>query len=160
MSIFLGIDPGLATVGFGVIQSSGDKITMLDYGVIKTPAKLELSERLQIIKKDLVDLLKTIKPDAAGVEEIFFARNVTNALKVAHARGVILETIYEHSIPLFEFTPLQIKNNICGYGQADKIQIQEMVKRLLNLKSHPKPDDAADALAIAMCTERVFECEY
>ncbi|PIZ74101.1 crossover junction endodeoxyribonuclease RuvC [Candidatus Peregrinibacteria bacterium CG_4_10_14_0_2_um_filter_43_11] len=154
--IFLGIDPGLATIGFGVIKSDGDKHIFVDCGVIKTPAGLSLEERLHSIKEDCDDLVRTIQPDAAGVEELFFAKNVTNAIKVAHARGVLLESIFAHNIPLFEMTPLQIKNNICGYGQADKIQMQEMIKRLLNLSGIPRSDDAADALGIAICTARLF----
>lgn len=155
MSIILGIDPGLATVGFGVIESTGGKLKYLDCGVIKTAANLELPERLHIIKHDILKLIESIKPDAIGIEELFFARNVTNAIKVAQARGVILESIYEKKVPLFEFTPLQVKNNVAGYGTAEKWQVQEMVKRLLNLTRHPKPDDAADGLAIAICTEKV-----
>jgi len=156
MSIILGIDPGLATVGFGVVESKGGKLKFLDCGIIKTAPTLEFPERLHIIKHDVLKLLNSIKPDAVGVEELFFARNVTTAIKVAHARGVIMESIYEKRIPIFNFTPLQIKNNIAGYGMADKWQIQEMVKRILHLSRHPKPDDAADALAIAICTERVL----
>ena len=155
MSIILGIDPGLATIGFGVIKAEKGCLKFLDCGVIKTEANLEMPERLGVIKHDILKLLKSIKPDAVGVEELYFAKNVTNAIKVAHARGVILEAIYEHRLPLFEFTPLQIKNNIAGYGNAKKWQIQEMVKKFLNLSRLPKPDDAADALAIAICTERV-----
>lgn len=156
MPVLLGIDPGFATVGFGVIESVQGRLRFLDCGVIKTAPDLDFSERLDIIQRDLNSLLTAIRPDAAGVEELFFARNVTNALKVAHARGVILNALYQHHIPLFEFTPLQVKNNIAGHGTADKWQIQEMVKRSLKLSAHPKPDDAADALAIALCAERAF----
>lgn len=159
MAIFLGIDPGLATVGFGVISSENGVLTYLDCGVIKTPPTMKLPERLSVIRKDLDELIKAIKPDAIGVEEIFFARNTSSAIKVAHARGVILEMVHQSGAPLFDFTPLQVKNNIAGYGAADKLQIQEMVKRFLNLSRHPKPDDAADALAIAICAERVFKSE-
>ncbi|MCK5608161.1 crossover junction endodeoxyribonuclease RuvC [Candidatus Pacearchaeota archaeon] len=155
MAIILGIDPGLATVGFGVIESNKGKLKYLDCGVIKTAANLELPERLNIIKYDMVKLIESIKPDAIGVEELFFAKNVTNAIKVAQARGVIVQTASDFKIPIYEFTPLQIKNNVAGHGTADKWQIQEMVKRMLNLTRHPKPDDAADGLAIAICTERV-----
>ena len=156
MPIILGIDPGLAIVGFGVIKVEGDKLEYLDCGVIKTKASLDLPERLHIIKKDCLTLLETFKPDVVGVEELYFARNVTSAIKVAHARGVILESLYEKGIPLLNFTPLQIKNNIAGDGRAQKWQMQDMVKRMLNLKRHPKPDDAADALAIALCAERLY----
>ncbi len=156
MPIILGIDPGLATVGFGVIKTDNGKLEYLDCGVIKTSPDMELPERLNVIKKDFLTLLKTFKPDAVGVEELYFAKNVTSAIKVAHACGVILECLHSSRIPLFNFTPLQVKNNIAGDGSAKKWQIQEMVKRILNLKSHPKPDDAADALAVALCTERLF----
>ena len=155
MSIILGIDPGLATIGFGVIEANEGNLKFLDCGVIKTKPDLKMPERLSVIKHDILKLLKSIKPDAVGVEELYFAKNVTNAIKVAHARGVILEAIYKHNIPLFEFTPLQVKNNIAGYGNAEKWQVQEMVKKFLNLKRIPKSDDAADALAVAICTERV-----
>jgi crossover junction endodeoxyribonuclease RuvC len=156
MSIILGIDPGLATVGFGVIEKTGNKVAYVDCGVIKTKAGTDISERLYIIKKDIEEILKTYKPDAVGVEELFFAKNVTNAIKVAQARGVILEMLYEQGLKFFNFTPLQVKSNLCGYGGADKIQVQTMVQRLLSLNKLPKPDDAADALAVALCTERVF----
>jgi len=157
MPVIMGIDPGLATVGFGVIKSDGNNLVYVDSGTIKTKPDLELPERLNIIKEDLLSLLKTYKPEAVGVEELFFAKNVTNAIKVAHARGVILECLFALKIPLINFTPLQVKKNIAGDGAADKWQIQEMVKRFLKLKAHPKPDDAADALAIAICAERVFK---
>ena len=116
-----------------------------------------MPKRLSVIKHDILKLLKSIKPDAVGVEELYFAKNVTNAIKVAHARGVILEAINDFRLPIYEFTPLQIKNNIAGYGNAEKWQVQEMVKKFLNLKRIPKPDDAADALAVAICTERLFK---
>ncbi len=155
MSVILGIDPGLATIGFGAIKVEGEKMQYLDCGVIKTSPNLDLPERLSVIKHDTLKLLELFKPDAVGVEELFFAKNITSAIKVAHARGVIIQTIADFRCPIYEFTPLQIKNNIAGYGQADKWQIQEMVKRILKLDRHPKPDDAADALAIAICTQQV-----
>lgn len=156
MPIFLGIDPGLATIGFGVVEEKNEQLFWVDAGIFKTKSGLPLSDRLFEIHEDMETLLKEVKPDAVGVEELFFAKNVTNALAVAHARGVILERIAHYKIPLFEFTPLQIKNNICGYGQAEKSQMQEMVRRALNLRSIPRPDDAADALAVAICTSRVY----
>ena len=157
MSVILGIDPGLATVGFGVIKSDKGKLEFIDCGVIKTAAELEFPERLKIIKNDLLDILKSVKPDVVGIEELYFAKNVNNAIKVAHARGVIVEAVHSKSIPIVNFTPLQVKNNITGDGAAKKWQIQEMVKRILGLKKHPQPDDAADGLAIALCAERVFK---
>jgi len=153
--IILGIDPGLATVGFGAIRKEKNAVTLVDFGVIKTPANSDLGERLHTIKTDIESLLDTLKPDAVGIEELYFAKNVTNAIKVAHARGVILEAVYARGIPVHHFTPMQVKNNIAGTGSAEKWQMQEMVKRHLKLKSIPKPDDAADALAIALCAERV-----
>lgn len=155
--VFLGIDPGLATVGFGVVRGERDSFSYVDCGVIKTPATMPFETRLAVIQKDFEKLFEAFHPDAVGVEELFFAKNVTNALKVAHARGVILAQIADHGIPLFEFTPLEVKNNVCGYGQADKKQLQEMVRRLLHLNAAPRPDDAADALAIALCAGRVYK---
>ena len=154
MKYYLGIDPGLSETGFGIIKAEKDKIEFIECGIIKTTPKNTFSERLKIIKNDLKKILKSHKFAAVGVEELFFHKNVTNAIKVAHARGVILETIEDKKLKLVEFTPLQVKNNICGYGKADKVQIQEMVKRMLNLKVRPKPYDAADALAVAICTSR------
>ncbi|MBN2087788.1 crossover junction endodeoxyribonuclease RuvC [Candidatus Peregrinibacteria bacterium] len=154
MKFYLGIDPGLSEVGFGIIKSDGRKAEFVDCGIIKTTPKNSFSERLEIIKKDLSEILSMYKYEAVGIEDLYFAKNVTNGLKVAHARGVILLTIHESKIPIYEFSPLEVKNNICGYGGADKLQVQEMVKRLLELNTLPKPHDAADALAIAMCTER------
>jgi len=155
MTVILGIDPGLATVGFGVIRKDKTGVSFVDCGVIKTPAKSDLGERLCTIKKDIEEILDSVKPDAVGIEELFFSKNVTNGLLVAHARGVIVESIHARGIPIHNFTPMQVKNNVAGTGSAEKWQMQEMVKRTLKLKSIPKPDDAADALAIALCTERV-----
>ena len=157
MKYFLGIDPGLSEVGFGIIKAEKDVIEFVDCGIFKTTPKNTFPERLQMIKDDLKEVLKMHKYAAVGIEELFFAKNVTNAIKVAHARGVIVETVHDLGFPIEEFTPLQVKNNICGYGGADKIQVQEMVKRLLNLKAKPKPYDAADALAIAICASRVYD---
>ncbi len=154
MSVILGIDPGLATVGFGAIEVSGNKFFHLDSGVIKTAPNLDTAERLHIIRNDLQELIKSLKPSLVSIEELFFARNVTNAIKVAQARGVIVEVVYDLKIPMVHFTPLQVKNNIAGDGAAKKWQIQEMVKRLLNLSRPPKPDDAADALALALCAQQ------
>jgi crossover junction endodeoxyribonuclease RuvC len=153
MKYFLGIDPGLSEVGFGIIKAENGKTEYIDCGIIKTTPKNTFPERLKIIKDDLFEILKEYKFEAVGIEELFFAKNVTNAIKVAHARGIIVEAVHEMNLPIFEFTPLQVKSNICGYGNADKIQVQEMVKRLLNLNSRPRPYDAADALAIALCTQ-------
>jgi len=148
--IILGIDPGTAIIGYGVIDSSR-KLELIDYGCIKTSADLSTADRLVILNKELEKLLKKFKPDAAAVEDIFFFKNLKTAIKVSQARGVILLTIAHLKIPIYEFTPLQIKQAVACYGRAEKIQVQKMVKTLLGLKDIPKPDDAADALAVAIC---------
>ena len=154
---FLGIDPGLSETGFGIIQSQNGELSFVGCGIIKTPAKTDLAERLHTIKTDITEILKSYPFSGVGLEELFFHKNVTNGIKVAQARGVIVEKIFQFRYPTVEFTPLQVKHNICGYGGADKIQIQEMVKQLLHLDRRPKPYDAADALAIAICAQRTFE---
>jgi len=151
--IILGIDPGLATVGYGVVNKDGQNISLIDYGIISTPAKMPLPKRLSIIYEDMQEIIKTHKPDTIAYEELFFYRNVTTAIDVGQARGVcvIAGNNLVGSENLYEYTPMQVKQAVCGYGHADKLQIQQMVKILLNLKDIPKPDDAADALAIAIC---------
>jgi crossover junction endodeoxyribonuclease RuvC len=148
--IILGIDPGTAIIGYGVIDSDR-KLELIDYGCIKTSADLSTADRLIILNEELEKLLKKYKPDAAAVEDIFFFKNLKTAIKVSQARGVILLTIAHLKIPIYEFTPLQIKQAVACYGRAEKVQVQRMVKTLLNLKDIPKPDDAADALAVAIC---------
>ena len=150
MKIILGIDPGIADTGFGVIKKEGLKISTLTYGTIKTPAKTELANRLLTLNKDLNQIIKKYQPDLIAVEELFFFKNAKTAIIVGQARGVILLTAKLNKIPLVEFTPLEVKQAVSNYGRADKAQIQNMVKLLLNLKTIPKPDDAADALAIAL----------
>ena len=152
---FLGIDPGLSEVGFGIIKVVDSEPEFVDCGIIKTVPADSFEERLTIIKKDLVELLGMHKYQAVGIEELFFVKNITNGIKVAHARGVIMVEVHEKGLPIHEFKPTEIKSNITGSGQADKRQVQEMVKRLLNLTSLPKPHDAADALGIAILTARV-----
>lgn len=151
-NIILGIDPGIADTGFGVIEKrkNGNFIS-LDYGTIKTSAKDNLSKRLEILNKELNKIIKKHKPELIAVEQLFFCKNIKTALTVGHARGVILLTAKQNKINICEFTPLQVKLAVCAYGQAPKTQVQKMVKILLNLKELPKPDDAADALAIAIC---------
>lgn len=149
--IILGIDPGLATVGFGVIETGAGKTAVLDYGVVTTPKNESLSVRLAMIEEDIAFLIKKYRPDEAAIEELFFNKNVTNAIAVAHARGVVLLTIVKTIGRIFEYTPLQIKQGLTGYGRAEKFQVQNMVKTILGLKEIPKPDDAADALAVALC---------
>ena len=149
--VILGLDPGLATLGYGVIKKEPKKkVEMLDYGVISTPKDENLAVRLCIIEKGLKQIIERFKPDEIAVEELFFAKNVKTGIAVAHARGVILLTANKECGRLYEYTPLQIKQALTGYGRAEKIQIQQMVKSLLGLKTIPKPDDAADALAVAL----------
>jgi len=148
--IILGIDPGLAIVGYGVVESLKGRVYPVDYGVINTPAGLRTPLRLQMIHKGLLSLLEKFKPDAIAVEELFFSGNKTTGIPVAEARGVILMTAIDYCDKLFEYTPNQIKQAITGWGGADKKQMQEVVRQTLRLKSIPKPDDAADALAVAL----------
>ncbi len=148
--IILGIDPGLATIGYGVISYENSKSKVIDYGIISTPKFEGLPQRLVMIEEGVTELISRYNPDEVAVEELFFAKNVTTAINVAHARGVILSTLIKQCGNLYEYTPLQIKQAMTGYGRADKAQIQSMVKTFLNLQKIPKPDDAADALAIAL----------
>ena len=153
--IILGIDPGVATVGFGVISSERGRITPVRYGVVSTPAGDRLASRLSRIFHDVTELIDTFRPEVISVEELFFNTNITTGIAVAHGRGAILLAAEERGVPLAEYTPLQIKQAITGYGRADKKQMMEMVRRLLNLPAIPRPDDAADALAVAICHARV-----
>ena len=153
---FLGIDPGLSEVGFGVVEVSQNEPVFVDCGIIKTTPKDSLQERLLIIKRDLTEILQMHPYSAVGLEELFFVKNITNGIKVAHARGVIMSEIHQKGLPIYEFKPTEIKNNICGSGQADKHQVQSMVQKLLKLSTLPKPHDAADALAIAILTARLY----
>ena len=150
----LGIDPGVAIVGFGVVDSEGGTQQMVQYGAINTPANTPLAARLVQIEQDLMELLDQFKPDEVAIEELFFSKNITTGIAVAHARGVILATVEKAGIPLYEYTPMQVKQAVVGYGLAEKNQVMDMTKRLLKLRSVPKPDDAADALAIAICHAR------
>lgn len=150
----LGIDPGIAIVGFGLIESNRGSVRMLQYGAVTTEAGLPLATRLVQIENDLTALIAQLKPDEIAVEELFFSKNITTGIAVAHGRGVILCTAERLGIPIFEYTPMQVKQAVAGYGLADKKQVMDMTKRLLKLKAVPKPDDAADALAIAICHAR------
>ncbi len=152
--VILGIDPGIATVGFGVIQTERNTHKMIQYGVISTPAGWRLSVRLLQIAKDLEQLIDLFRPDAIAVEELFFNTNVKTGISVAHGRGVILMTAEKCGIPLYEYTPLQVKQAVVGYGRAEKMQVMKMTQRLLHLEKIPRPDDAADALAVALCHGR------
>lgn len=150
----LGIDPGVAIVGFGLIESDRGTLRMLQYGTITTPAELPLAARLAQINRDIEELIGTFRPDEISVEELFFSKNITTGIAVAHARGVILCAAEKKKIPIYEYTPMQVKQAVAGYGLADKKQVMDMTRRLLKLKSVPRPDDAADALAIALCHAR------
>lgn len=149
--IILGFDPGTATTGFGVVESVNDVLRPIDVGVILTPADMPIEERLLSIYTDVNTLLDKYNPDTVATERLFFDRNVTNALSVGRAIGVILLAVAQRGLPWMEYTPMQVKTSVTGYGGADKNQIQQMVVRLLGLAEVPKPDDAADALAIAIC---------
>lgn len=150
----LGIDPGYATIGFGLVEAERGRVRMETYGVIQTSPAETLSRRLYRISTDMEELLSALKPDAMAVEELFFRRNITTGIAVAHGRGVILCAAEKCGVPLFEYTPSQVKISVTGYGKADKRQVMEMTRRLLNLKSVPRPDDAADALGLALCHAR------
>ena len=163
----LGIDPGVATIGFGLVEAQRSAVRLIQYGVITTPAGLPLSVRLHQISQDMSQLLEQLKPEEAAVEELFFSKNITTGIAVAHGRGVILLELERAGVPVYEYTPMQVKQAVAGYGGADKRQVMLMTQRLLRMQSVPRPDDAADALAIAIChgrsatsllnTERIFD---
>ncbi len=150
----LGIDPGVATVGFAVLDAQPAVQRLVTCGVITTPAGLRLSARLLQIERDMRDLIARFSPEAMAVEELFFSKNVTTGIAVAHARGVILLTAEREGIPVWEYKPMQVKQAVTGYGGAEKRQVMEMTRRLLKLREVPRPDDAADAVAIALCHAR------
>lgn len=150
----LGIDPGIAIVGFGVIDTDKSALKMVQYGAITTPANTPLATRLVQIQMDMETLINEFSPDVIAIEELFFSKNITTGIAVAHGRGIILYSAEKLQVPIFEYTPMQVKQAVAGYGLAEKKQVMDMVKRLLKLKSVPKPDDAADALAIAICHAR------
>ncbi len=149
--IVLGIDPGIATVGFGLVRSENGKPAHIRHGVIRTPAGMELSQRLLMLHEDLNELIEAFKPDAMAVEELFFGNNVTTGINVAHGRGIILLAAAKHRLPVSEYKPSQVKQAVVGYGKAEKQQMMEMTRSLLRLRALPRPDDAADALAVAIC---------
>ena len=149
--IILGIDPGLATTGFGVIAYEKNHFQVIQYGVIRTPSQTPLPDRLVKIQEGIQTLIEKYHPECAAIEELFFNTNAKSAFLVGQARGVAVVTAAAAGLPVYEYTPLQVKQGVAGYGRADKQQVQQMVKTLLHLKEIPKPDDAADALAIAMC---------
>lgn len=149
--IILGVDPGYGITGYGIIKVEGSKLSCLDYGTITTSSGEVFSDRLKFLNQDLKKIIKKFKPDLIAVEDLFFYKNVKTAIKVGQARGVILLTCVLERVAVIEFTPLQVKQAITCYGRAGKGQVQQMVKVILNLKDIPKPDDAADALAVAVC---------
>lgn len=165
--VILGIDPGVATIGFGVINAERQKNTLIQYGTITTPAGIPLASRLLQISNDMEELIHLFQPDEMAIEELFFSTNITTGISVAHGRGVILLAAEKLGVPIFEYTPIQVKQSVAGYGKADKKQVMLMTQRLLHMNRIPRPDDAADALAIAIChsraatsmlnTERVFD---
>ena len=147
----LGIDPGYAIVGYGIVKYEGNKFTPIKYGAITTPAGMPFVKRLNMIYEALSEIFDTVKIDALSIEKLFFNTNATTAIDVAQARGVIVLAAERHNVPVFEYTPLQVKQSVTGYGRAEKKQIQEMTRVLLGLLKVPKPDDTADALALAIC---------
>ena len=149
--LVLGIDPGTATTGYGVVSSAGDTLALVAAGTIETPAGAPLPARLQMIYRGLAEVIRAWDPTEAAIEELFFSKNARTALAVGHGRGVVLLALADAGLPVSEYKPAQIKQAITGYGQADKRQMQEMVRLLLGLDSIPKPDDAADAIAVAIC---------
>lgn len=148
--IILGIDPGIATTGYGVCKKENDRFEYVDCGVIETAKGQRVEARIRHIHDAVVHLIETHRPDALAIEELFFANNQKTVINVAQARGVVLLAAEERKIPIFEYTPLQVKQSVVGYGRAEKRQVMEMVRILFHLPGVPKPDDAADALAIAL----------
>ena len=147
----LGIDPGFGIIGFGVIDKSNSGLEVVDYGVITTPKEMPFNERLKVIYDSMNALLDRYNPDEVSIEELYFNKNITTGIKVAEARGIILLTFQQHKLPIFEYTPQDIKMALTGQGRATKHQMQFMVKTILRLTKIPRPDDAADAVAVALC---------
>ena len=152
--VILGIDPGVATVGFGIVSETGGVPKSQRHGVITTPAGTRLALRLTQIHNDVSELIATFKPDAIAVEELFFNTNLKTAIAVAHGRAAVILAGENYGVPMFEYTPLQVKKAVAGYGRASKKQVMDMVRRLLSMNEIPRPDDAADALAVAICHAR------
>ena len=150
----LGIDPGYATTGFGLLRAEWGQYGLLQYGVITTDKELPFAQRLDVLYQDMVRLLEVTAPDAVAVEELFWGHNITTGIGVSHGRGVILLAIAQSGIPLFEYTPMQVKQAVVGYGKAEKRQVMDMTRRLLHMQQVARPDDAADAIAIALCHAR------
>ncbi len=153
--IILGLDPGTATTGYGVVSREGSRLRHIAHGVIRTEAHAPFEARLEVIFDAVQGLIASYRPDSAALEKLYFKQNVTTGITVAQARGVIALALAQARIPIGEFGPVEVKNGVVGYGKASKHQVQEMVKILLNLDALPKPDDAADALAIAICQSQM-----
>ncbi len=154
----LGIDPGYAIVGFGVLEYDGYKFKPVEFGAITTEAGTDFSARLKMIYDDMIYVVKKFKPDALAIEKLFFNTNQKTGIDVAQARGVIILSAVNNDVPVFEYTPLQVKQSVVGYGKAEKMQVMEMTRRILGLATVPKPDDTADALAIAICHGHASRC--
>ena len=150
----LGIDPGYATTGFGLIEADRGSYRLLQYGVVTTPKELPFPQRLEILHSDMLELINALKPDASAVEELFWGHNITTGIGVSHGRGVILLALQQAGVPIFEYTPMQVKQAVVGYGKAEKRQVMDMTRRLLHMKEVARPDDAADTIAIALCHAR------
>lgn len=150
----LGIDPGYATIGFGILEAERGNVRLLQYGTITTSPELTFPQRLQVIFRDMNCLLQQVKPDVMAIEELFWGHNVTTGIGVSHGRGVILLAAAENQLPICEYTPMQIKQAVVGYGNATKLQVMDMTKRILKMEKVARPDDAADAIAVALCHAR------
>jgi crossover junction endodeoxyribonuclease RuvC len=155
----MGIDPGFAITGYGIVKYEGNKFTVQDYGAVTTKASMDLHSRLLVLYDRLAEIMDCYKPDAVSVEELFFNKNIKTAIAAAHGRGIALLAGAKSGAGVFEYTPLQVKQAVVGYGRAEKAQIQQMVKAILNLPEIPKPDDVADALAIAICHGHSYRLE-
>ncbi len=149
--VILGIDPGYAIVGYGVISYRNNHFSVIDYGAITTDAKTPFNKRLEIIFDELTEIIEKYSPEAMAIEKVFYNSNAKTVIDVSQARGVIMLAAQKKSLPAFEYTPLQVKQSVVGYGRAEKKQVQEMIRRILSLEKVPKPDDTADALAMAIC---------
>ena len=152
--LILGIDPGIAIVGYGLVRYENNRFTPIDYGAIETHASTPTVDRLIQVHEGLYRIVEQYKPDVAAIEELFFQHNQTTIINVAQARGALLMALARHKIPIFEYTPMQVKQSVVGYGKAEKRQVMDMTRRLLKMEKMPRPDDAADAIAIALCHAR------
>ena len=150
----LGIDPGYATIGFGIVEAERGNYHLMQFGTITTSPELPFEQRLLTIYQDMNQLIDTVKPDVMAIEELFWGHNVTTGIGVSHGRGVILLSAAQYQLPIFEYTPMQIKLAVVGYGNATKLQVMDMTKRLLKMDRVARPDDAADAIAVALCHAR------